>query len=230
MEGHQAREEAVEGVEDDQLRPGLRDPVFQVDGPEIIPEVVRKAVRVARTEKPGACLIEGTVLSEGRGTTRPFELVGAPGVDPPELADRLSRLRLDGVRFTPVLFRPQAQKHAGELCGGVQMHVTAPAVLRSYRVGVELLAVLREVAAESFDWRAEPYEFVADRPARVLFDPSLKIGAKLALLLRDEGVIARAMPEGDILGFAPPLCLARDEAVTIADATRRAVDRCFATA
>ncbi len=114
---------------------------------------------------PGACLVEGTVLSEGRGTTRPFELVGGPGVDPPQLADRLTQLRLDGVRFTPVYFRPQAQKHAGELCGGVQMHVTGPAAFRPYRAGVELLTVLHEVAGEAFGWRAEPYEFVADRPA-----------------------------------------------------------------
>ena len=114
---------------------------------------------------PGACLFEGTVLSEGRGTTRPFELVGAPGIDPPELAARLAQAPLQGVTFTPVCFRPQAQKHAGELCGGVQTHVTAPDAFHSYRAGVELLAAVREVAGESFGWRAEPYEFVADRPA-----------------------------------------------------------------
>jgi len=114
---------------------------------------------------PGACLVEGTVLSEGRGTTRPFELIGGPGIDPPELAARLARAPLEGVAFTPVYFRPQAQKHAGELCGGVQMHVTSPAAFASYRAGIELVAALHEVAGESFDWRAEPYEFVADRPA-----------------------------------------------------------------
>jgi uncharacterized protein YbbC (DUF1343 family) len=114
---------------------------------------------------PGACLVEATVLSEGRGTTRPFELVGGPGIDPPALAERLSRAGLEGVAFTPVCFRPQAHKHAGELCGGVQMHVTAPSRFAAYRAGVELLAALREVGGASFGWRAEPYEFVADRPA-----------------------------------------------------------------
>jgi uncharacterized protein YbbC (DUF1343 family) len=114
---------------------------------------------------PGACLVEGTVLSEGRGTTRPFELIGAPGIDPPELAERLARAGLEGVAFRPVYFRPQAQKHAGELCGGVQVHVTSPAGFASYRAGIELIAALHEVAGESFGWRAEPYEFVADRPA-----------------------------------------------------------------
>ena len=114
---------------------------------------------------PGACLIEGTVLSEGRGTTRPFELVGGPGVDAPRLAARLNALGLAGVSYTPVYFRPQAQKHAGELCGGVQAHVTDAARFVSYRAGVELVLALAETAGESFGWRAEPYEFVADRPA-----------------------------------------------------------------
>lgn len=114
---------------------------------------------------PGACLVEGTTLSEGRGTTRPFELVGAPGIDPPELAARMAGAPLEGVCYTPVLFRPQAQKHAGELCGGVQTHVTSAAAFASYRAGIELIAALHELGGESFDWRAEPYEFVADRPA-----------------------------------------------------------------
>ena len=114
---------------------------------------------------PGACLLEATTLSEGRGTTRPFELVGGPGVDPPRLAERLAAAALEGVAYTPVYFRPQAQKHAGELCGGVQAHVTSAASFASYRAGVELILALCEVAGESFGWRAEPYEFVADRPA-----------------------------------------------------------------
>jgi uncharacterized protein YbbC (DUF1343 family) len=114
---------------------------------------------------PGACLIEGTELSEGRGTTRPFELVGGPGVEAPLLAERLAQAGLEGVTFTPVCFRPQAQKHAGELCGGVQLHVTAPDRFRPYRCGVELVAALHDVAGETFEWRAEPYEFVGDRPA-----------------------------------------------------------------
>ncbi|MFQ5350534.1 MAG: exo-beta-N-acetylmuramidase NamZ domain-containing protein [Thermoanaerobaculia bacterium] len=114
---------------------------------------------------PGHCLVEGTTLSEGRGTTRPFELVGGPGIDPPVLAERLSQAPLEGVGFTPVYFRPQAQKHVGELCGGVQTHVTSPARYASVRAGVELIAALHAVGGESFGWRTEPYEFVADRPA-----------------------------------------------------------------
>lgn len=117
---------------------------------------------------PGGCLIEATELSEGRGTTRPFQLCGAPGVDPAALADHLNHLpgrRLPGVTFLPTWFRPQFQKHARQVCGGVEIAVTDAAAFRSYRTGVELLAAFRAVAPEAFAWRAAPYEFVADQPA-----------------------------------------------------------------
>jgi uncharacterized protein YbbC (DUF1343 family) len=114
---------------------------------------------------PGGCLVEATTLSEGRGTTRPFHLVGAPGIDPPALADALSRRRLAGVRFLPTYFRPGYQKHAGEVCGGVEVVVTDRRAFRPYRFGVELLAAVHERFPEAFGWRPEPYEFVADRPA-----------------------------------------------------------------
>ncbi|HEY0784159.1 MAG TPA: DUF1343 domain-containing protein, partial [Thermoanaerobaculia bacterium] len=114
---------------------------------------------------PGACLVEATELSEGRGTTRPFELVGAPGLDPPALADRLTALALPGVAFLPTYFRPQFQKHRGEVCGGVQQVVTDARVFRPYRTGVELLRALRAEAPARFAWRRAPYEFVADREA-----------------------------------------------------------------
>jgi uncharacterized protein YbbC (DUF1343 family) len=120
---------------------------------------------------PGACLVEATTLSEGRGTTRPFHLVGAPGVDPVRLAGRLAE-RLTGeapgdpgVAAVPTYFRPGFQKHAGASCGGVELVVTGRQRLRPYRLGVHLLAAFAEVAPEAFGWRDEPYEFVSDRPA-----------------------------------------------------------------
>jgi uncharacterized protein YbbC (DUF1343 family) len=113
---------------------------------------------------PGQCLIEGTNLSEGRGTTRPFELCGAPGVDAAALARRLAAEELPGVVFRPAWFRPTFQKHAGRTCGGVQLHVTDRDAFRPVRTGLAVLAALRQ-AAEGFAWRTEPYEFVADRPA-----------------------------------------------------------------
>ena len=114
---------------------------------------------------PGGCLVEATELSEGRGTTRPFQLTGAPGLDPVALADRMNSLGLPGVAFLPTYFRPQFQKQAGKVCGGVELVVTDPRRFRSYRAGVELLAAARAVGPEVFAWRTAPYEFVADRPA-----------------------------------------------------------------
>ena len=114
---------------------------------------------------PGGCLVEATRLSEGRGTTRPFRLVGAPWVDPPRLARRLAERGLGGAAFVPTYFRPQFQKHAGEVCGGVEIVVTDPAALAPYALGAELLMALAEHGPERFAWRDAPYEFVADRPA-----------------------------------------------------------------
>ncbi len=114
---------------------------------------------------PGLCLIEATEVSEGRGTTRPFRLVGAPGIDPLALADRLARAAVPGVVAVPTYFRPQFQKHRGGACGGVELVVTAAGELPAYRLGVELLRALREVAPEASGWRAAPYEFRSERPA-----------------------------------------------------------------
>jgi uncharacterized protein YbbC (DUF1343 family) len=114
---------------------------------------------------PGGCLVEATELSEGRGTTRPFQLTGAPGLDPVRLADALTVLQLPGAAWVPTYFKPQFQKHRGEVCGGVELVVTDPAAFRSYRTGVELLAAVHRLAPDVFAWRAAPYEFVLDRPA-----------------------------------------------------------------
>jgi uncharacterized protein YbbC (DUF1343 family) len=114
---------------------------------------------------PGACLIEATRLSEGRGTTRPFELVGAPWLDPVDFARRLSGFDLPGVLFRPVEFLPCFQKHAGQPCGGVQIHIRSRSLFRPVLTGVALVAAARAADPGRFAWRREPYEFVADRPA-----------------------------------------------------------------
>lgn len=114
---------------------------------------------------PGMCLIEGTNLSEGRGTTRPFELVGAPWIDAAELARRLEAEQLPGVKFRPAWFRPTFQKFAGQDCGGVQLHVTDRASFLPVRTGLAVLATMRELSGTRFAWRTEEYEFVSDRPA-----------------------------------------------------------------
>lgn len=103
----------------------------------------------------GTCLIEGTNLSEGRGTTKPFEVVGAPWVDGLELARALNELALPGVRWRPTFFTPAFQKFAGEECAGVQIHVRDPRVIRPVALGVHLVAALRRLYPEQFAWREE---------------------------------------------------------------------------
>jgi len=114
---------------------------------------------------PGMCLLEGTNISEGRGTTRPFEIVGAPFVDGYQLAEHLAGDALPGVRFRPLSFRPTFHKFAGQVCGGVQLHVVDRAAFQPYRTGVAVLRALHLLVGEEFAWRTEKYEFVSDRPA-----------------------------------------------------------------
>ena len=111
---------------------------------------------------PGQCLIEGTNLSEGRGTTRPFELCGAPWLDAVKLAGRMNEEKLPGVKFRPAWFRPTFQKHAGVDCGGVQIHVTDRAAWQPVRASLALLAAMREMSGDKFQWRTEVYEFVSN--------------------------------------------------------------------
>jgi uncharacterized protein YbbC (DUF1343 family) len=117
---------------------------------------------------PGMCLIEGTELSEGRGTTRPFELVGAPFVsyaDARALAESLRREDLPGVRFRPVVFTPMFQKFGGRRCGGVQLHVVSRGSFRPYLTGVAVIRAFRHMFPRDFRWRTRVYEFVSDKPA-----------------------------------------------------------------
>jgi len=114
---------------------------------------------------PGMCLLEGTNLSEGRGTTRPFELMGAPWLDAHRLAEELARERLPGVAFRPANFVPAWDKHAGTRCHGVELFVTDPARFRPFRAGIACVLLARRQDAARFAWRSEPYEFVAGVPA-----------------------------------------------------------------
>jgi uncharacterized protein YbbC (DUF1343 family) len=111
---------------------------------------------------PGTCLLEATNISEGRGTTRPFELVGAPFLDAKSLACELCDLNLPGVAFRPAYFRPAFQKHAGKLCQGVQIHVEDRFVFNSFTTGLCLIQTIYKLVPEYFRWRKDPYEFVAE--------------------------------------------------------------------
>jgi uncharacterized protein YbbC (DUF1343 family) len=108
---------------------------------------------------PGMCLLEGTNLSEGRGTTRPFEIFGAPFIEPDRLVGRLSGFGLGGVVFRPLYFLPTFQKHAGTLCGGVQIHVTDRRRFRPFKTGVGILKAVFELYPKDFSWKNPPYEY-----------------------------------------------------------------------
>jgi len=114
---------------------------------------------------PGGCLIEGTNLSEGRGTTRPFELVGAPWIDGVRLADELHALALPGMRARPITFRPTFHKHAGLGCGGVQIHVTDPGSFRPFATYLALVTLAHAQDPSRFVFRTAKYEFRDDVPA-----------------------------------------------------------------
>lgn len=114
----------------------------------------------------GGCLIEGTNLSEGRGTTRPFEFIGAPFIDDEgRLVDALTHENLPGVRFRPMRFQPGFQKWAGQICGGVQIHVTDRDAFHSLNTGLAVLRNVRGLWPREFQWRTDMYEFRDDVPA-----------------------------------------------------------------
>ncbi len=108
---------------------------------------------------PGQCLLEGTTLSEGRGTTRPFEIFGAPFIDPDVLLKRLKDFRLKGVVFRPLYFIPTFQKHKDLLCGGIQIHITDRSVYRPFKTSVAILKAIRELYPNQPLWRDPPYEY-----------------------------------------------------------------------
>ncbi len=116
------------------------------------------------TVYPGMVLVEGTLLSEGRGTTRPFEIVGAPFVNPRTLAEKLNGSGLPGVRFRPCYFEPTFQKFAGVMCGGCQLHVLNRQVFEPFMTGIAVIVAIREMYEESFAWRQPPYEYEFKKP------------------------------------------------------------------
>lgn len=111
------------------------------------------------TVYPGMVLLEGTNLSEGRGTTRPFELFGAPYLDGNALAELASAEMGSGAVLRPCSFQPTFQKHAGEICHGAQIHVTDPVAFRPVQATVAILRACRALAPDDFTWREPPYEY-----------------------------------------------------------------------
>ncbi len=150
----------------------------ELDTPWVLPSPNMPTVDTA-VVYPGMCLIEGTELSEGRGTTRPFEFFGAPYVDPEALARRLREFRLPGVRFRPIYFKPGFQKHAGQTCGGAQLHVTRRKAFKALLTGVAALKAVHDLYPKEFQFRHRAYEFVDKIPAIDLLAGNAKLRTQL---------------------------------------------------
>ncbi len=134
----------------------------ETDAPWVLPSPNMPTLDSA-TVFPGTVHVEGTQVSEGRGTTRPFELIGAPYVNGEELAKHLSGHDLPGVHFRPCGFRPTFQKHAEQICGGVQLHVTDRRIFKPVLTGVAVVKAIYDLYTEDFKWKEPPYEYVYDQ-------------------------------------------------------------------
>ena len=121
------------------------------------------------TVYPGMCLLEGTNISEGRGTTRPFEMFGAPFIDAANLSRELNEVRLPGVYFRENYFQPTSQKFAGELCRGAQLHVVDRNSFLPFKTGVEIIKCIRQIYPDQFQWKQPPYEYEFEKlPIEIL--------------------------------------------------------------
>jgi uncharacterized protein YbbC (DUF1343 family) len=121
------------------------------------------------TVYPGMCLFEGTNISEGRGTTRPFEIFGAPFIDAEKLCTELNALKLPGVFFRENYFQPTFQKFAGQLCAGAQIHVVDRNSFRPFKTGVEIIRAIRSLYPDQFEWKQPPYEYEREKlPIEIL--------------------------------------------------------------
>ena len=134
----------------------------ETDAPWVMPSPNMPTLETA-TVFPGTVHLEGTQLSEGRGTTRPFELIGAPYIEAEEYASHLTREGFAGVHFRPCGFQPTFQKHAGRACGGVQIHVLRREEFEPVMVGVAAVKAAYDLYGEDFRWKEPPYEYVLDK-------------------------------------------------------------------
>jgi uncharacterized protein YbbC (DUF1343 family) len=134
----------------------------ETDAPWVLPSPNMPTLDSA-TVFPGTVHFEGTQVSEGRGTTRPFELIGAPYIDPDDYADQLNALNLDGVYFRACAFQPTFQKHGGVTCGGVQIHVLDRNSFEPWFAGIAMTKLVHDTYPNEFRWKVPPYEYVYDK-------------------------------------------------------------------
>jgi uncharacterized protein YbbC (DUF1343 family) len=148
---------------------------------------------------PGMVLVEGTCLSEGRGTTRPFELVGAPFIRSSQYAESLNDLGLPGVWFRPAYFQPTFQKWAGKMCGGVQIHVRDRESFEPYLTGIAIISTAQALYPESFEWRSPPYEYEREKlPIEIISG-----GSEIPEMIRRQMPLDRARQswQSEVSGF-----------------------------
>jgi uncharacterized protein YbbC (DUF1343 family) len=112
---------------------------------------------------PGTVMLEGTMVSEGRGTTRPFELIGAPYADAHEVATHLNERQLPGVHFRPHSFLPTFHKHVGQICHGVQIHVLSRQEFKPVLTGIAIIKAFHDLYSNDFQWKQPPYEYELER-------------------------------------------------------------------
>ena len=132
------------------------------DAPWVLPSPNMPTLDAA-TVFPGTVHFEGTQISEGRGTTKPFELIGAPYIDPDDYSDRLNGLGLAGVFFRSCVFQPTFQKHGGVSCGGAQIHVLDRDVFEPWITGIAMTKFAHDMYPNEFRWKEPPYEYVFDK-------------------------------------------------------------------
>ncbi len=134
----------------------------------------------------GTCIFEGSNISEGRGTTQPFQLVGAPFLNANLLADRMNALNLEGIHFRPAAFVPTFSKYQGEVCHGVQMHITDPLVCDTFAGGLLLMDEIRRQAGNAFSflrWNQDP-KYAIDK---LMGTDVYRTGKKSAMEVIEEG-------------------------------------------
>lgn len=138
------------------------DYLDEIDAPWVMPSPNMPTVATA-VVFPGTVYFEGTQVSEGRGTTKPFETVGAQYIDSRKLAEQMNSLKLPGVYFRSIEFMPTFQKFAQIGCGGVFLHVLDRREFKPVAAGIALLKTIRDFYPEEFQWKTTPYEYVFDR-------------------------------------------------------------------
>ncbi|MCD4784575.1 MAG: DUF1343 domain-containing protein [Candidatus Eremiobacteraeota bacterium] len=143
--------------------------------PWVIPSPNMPTIDTA-TVYPGGCLLEATNISEGRGTCRPFEIIGAPYIEPYAVVDKMKKWDIEGVILRPVYFEPTFGKHTGKYCGGIQLHITDRNKFRSVKTFAIFISLIKKMYPDQFAWKNPPYEYEYEKmPIDILWgDSSLR--------------------------------------------------------